>query len=49
MCYMMNKLMINLCRLAKNEMKDDNYSNHIKPTGKKSSKIITIDYADNIC
>ena len=49
MCYMINKLMMNLCKLAKSEMKDENYSNHIKPSSKKSSKIISLDYADNIC
>ena len=42
MCYMLNKLMVDLCKQAKNEMKED------RPA-KKPSKAINLDYVEKIC
>ena len=41
MCYMMNKLMNDLSKQAKLELKED--------VKKKSNKVINLDYADKIC
>jgi hypothetical protein len=38
---MINKLMVDLCKQAKVEMKDENK--------KKSTKVINLDYADKVC
>ena len=48
MCYMMNKLMNNLCKKAKQEISDENYIQP-KPSSKKASKSISFEYANNIC
>ena len=37
MCYMMDKLMTDLCRQAKQDLKDEK---------KRSNKVINLDYAD---
>ena len=41
MCYMMNKLMIDLCKQVKKE--------ELGNTPKKSGKAINLDYADKVC
>ena len=45
MCYMMNKLMIDLCKQARQEFK----GNESPKKHKKSPKVINFEYADNIC
>ena len=44
MCYMMNKLMIDLCKQAKHEFKTGDPRKQ-----KRSTKVINFDYADKIC
>lgn len=46
-CYMMSKLMADLCRLSKAEGKAA--STYNSKTGKKVVKVINLDYADSIC
>ena len=44
-CYMMTKLMSDLCRQSKN----DNKTSYNTKTGKKVVKVINLDYTDVIC
>ena len=46
-CYMMSKLMADLCRQSRNEGKSGSVFN--SKTGKKVVKVINLDYADSIC
>ena len=41
MCYMLNKLMVDLCKQAKNDLKED------KPP-KKPNKAINLDYTEKV-
>jgi hypothetical protein len=45
-CYMVSKLMADLCRISRNEGKSAGYN---AKTGKKVIKVINLDYADVIC
>lgn len=48
-CYMMNKLMADLCKQAKNDMKPATNQFNSKYKQKKNAKVINLDYADNVC
>ena len=45
-CYMVSKLMADLCRISRNEGNRGGYN---AKTGKKVIKVINLDYADVIC
>lgn len=47
-CYMVNKLMIDLCKKAKIEIKKDTIAQSAK-FNKKGGKVINLDYADAMC
>lgn len=48
MCYMVNKLMLDLVKQAKVEIKKDTIHLNAK-FNKKSGKVINLDYADSMC
>lgn len=47
-CYMMNKLMIELCRQAKNDLASDDPSSQ-SARSKRQNKVINLDYGNTIC